>query len=401
MPWWARPCRCPRRKASHGRLGHHRHDVSAFLRSLGVEQRFAVGHGTNAAEVLAHHEERALAVFDGVFGFGELGRCRGRQNGCGGGNDERGKFFHDGTSLGVVGWEAVAVPCAVCLLRLTFAGPAAVPERQPRRPGFAQAPPSPSCRTIGLLNTGLGVFMPTHTIRIWDLPTRLFHWLLAAERGGIGGDRQGGRQRHGVALPGWVCGAGAAGVPPGVGPGGRALVALCQLCARAPQAACWRYLQGGGPRLRAQATRHWGRCQVLALLGVLVAQVVGLLSDETKLPFPGPSPLSHAAGEWVGRATWFHADVGQYLVIGLVALHLLAIAYYTLVRRKTLVRPMLHGDEACPLARLHRATTRSPAWLLPWFWGPAQRWWWVAGLGTVKRHVRLVTPRSGQKLGRG
>ena len=22
--------------------------------------------------------------------------------------------------------------------------------------------------------------MPTHTIRIWDLPTRLFHWLLAA-----------------------------------------------------------------------------------------------------------------------------------------------------------------------------------------------------------------------------
>jgi hypothetical protein len=36
----------------------------------------AVGHGTNAAKVLAHHEQRALAVFDGVFRFGKLGRCR-------------------------------------------------------------------------------------------------------------------------------------------------------------------------------------------------------------------------------------------------------------------------------------------------------------------------------------
>jgi cytochrome b len=25
--------------------------------------------------------------------------------------------------------------------------------------------------------------MPSHTIRIWDLPTRLFHWLLAASEG--------------------------------------------------------------------------------------------------------------------------------------------------------------------------------------------------------------------------
>ena len=37
---------------------------------------------------------------------------------------------------------------------------------------------------------------------------------------------------------------------------------------------------------------------------------------------------------------------GNITLIGLVVLHLLAIAYYTLVRRKTLVRPMLHGDKA-------------------------------------------------------
>ena len=77
---------------------------------------------------------------------------------------------------------------------------------------------------------------------------------------------------------------------------------------------------------------------------MLIAQVVsGLLSDD-EIAFSGPL-TRFVSGEWVGRATWFHADVGQYLVIGLVALHLLAIAYYTLVRRKTLVRPMLHGDK--------------------------------------------------------
>ena len=143
--WWLRPAACrhapcasllrpDRRQCLGGRalvgarakgfpwqLGHHRHDVGAFLRSLGVERRLAVGHGTNAAKVLAHHEERALAVFDGVFGFGELGRGRGRQNGCGGGNDERGKFFMVGLPwvlwVGGRGRPVRSMPAAVDICR--------------------------------------------------------------------------------------------------------------------------------------------------------------------------------------------------------------------------------------------------------------------------------------------
>ena len=68
-------------------------------------------------------------------------------------------------------------------------------------------------------------------IRIWDLPTRSVPLAAGRQRGGIGGDCQGGRQRHGVAPPAGVCGAGAAGVPPGCGAwwagAGRALPALC------------------------------------------------------------------------------------------------------------------------------------------------------------------------------
>ena len=76
--------------------------------------------------------------------------------------------------------------------------------------------------------------------------------------------------------------------------------------------------------------------------------------------------------------------MGQYLVIGLVALHLLAIAYYTLVRRKTLVRPMLHGDKdlstSVPASRDDTLTRVAAALVLA---ACAALAWWVAGLGAV------------------
>lgn len=60
----------------------------------------------------------------------------------------------------------------------------------------------------------------------------------------------------------------------------------------------------------------------------------GLLSDD-EIHFPGRWCASFRAnGD--GLTTRFHSDLGQYLLIGLVALHLLAIGYYVLVRRRTL-----------------------------------------------------------------
>ena len=80
----------------------------------------------------------------------------------------------------------------------------------------------------------------------------------------------------------------------------------------------------------------------LALLGTMAAQVgMGLFAGD---PFDGATgPLNHlvgvmTAGWLTDTHKWFY-----WVVLGLVALHLLAIAFYALVKRETLVRPMVTG----------------------------------------------------------
>jgi hypothetical protein len=46
-------------------------------------------------------------------------------------------------------------------------------------------------------------------------------------------------------------------------------------------------------------------------------------------------------------ATGWHKDWGQWLLLGLLALHLCAVAFYAVVRRK-LVQAMLHGNQPAP-----------------------------------------------------
>ncbi|MCB2033491.1 MAG: cytochrome b/b6 domain-containing protein, partial [Ottowia sp.] len=87
-----------------------------------------------------------------------------------------------------------------------------------------------------------------------------------------------------------------------------------------------------------------GAFSVLAMLLVLAAQVgTGLFSDDD-IAFAGPL-TGLVAGSTVRAASSYHKDVGQLLVIGLVALHLLAIAFYFFAKRKNLVRPMVTGDK--------------------------------------------------------
>ena len=95
--------------------------------------------------------------------------------------------------------------------------------------------------------------MPTHTIRIWDLPTRLFHWLLAASvvalvvTAKVGGNAMVWHFRLGYVVLAllafrllWVL----------VGGGWSRFSSACGATCKAAT-----------PRLRAQATRHWGRCR--------------------------------------------------------------------------------------------------------------------------------------------
>ena len=120
-----------------------------------------------------------------------------------------------------------------------------------------------------------------------------------------------------------------------------------------------------------------------ALLAVLVAQVAtGLLSDD-EIAFAGPLTrfVSNAV---VGQATGYHKEIGQYLVLGLVGLHLIAIIFYVLVRRQRLVRPMLHGDKLLPApATPSRDDLTSRAVALVVLALSAALAWWVSSLGAA------------------
>lgn len=181
-------------------------------------------------------------------------------------------------------------------------------------------------------------------VRVWDLPTRLFHWALAAcvvmaiVSARIGGSAMTWHMRFGYAVFtllsfrfvwGFV--------------GGR--WSRFASFAWSP-AASWRYLRGtGAPPANAEVGHNpLGAWSVFALLVVLAAQVAtGLVADD-EIAVNGPlfNYVSAATSE---VASHWHADIGQWIVIGLSVLHVMAIAYYWLSRRQNLVAPMLHGDK--------------------------------------------------------
>lgn len=219
------------------------------------------------------------------------------------------------------------------------------------------------------------------TVRIWDLPTRIFHWTLAASvialviTAKVGGNAMEWHLRLGhlvLALLvfrivwGFI--------------GGRwsRFVAFVYRPARLV-----RYLRGTPHPDDSVGHSPLGALSVFALLAVLAAQVsTGLLSDD-EIAFAGPLTrfVSNAA---VGQATGYHKEIGQYLVMGLVALHVLAIVFYVLGRKQRLVRPMLHGDKVftAPVtaSRDDMMTRAAALFVLAMSLGLA---WWVSSLAAA------------------
>ena len=181
-----------------------------------------------------------------------------------------------------------------------------------------------------------------HTVRVWDLPTRLFHWTLAVCVVGLvvtanmGGNWMNWHLRLGYAVLtlllfrvvwGFVG-----------GHWSRFGSFLFQ------PATLWRYLRGQGDTAHSVGHSPLGALSVFALLAVLLLQVgTGLVSDDD-IAFSGP--LSRfVSGDTVAAATGYHKNIGKFIVMGLVALHLAAILFYKLARKQSLVRPMLAGDK--------------------------------------------------------
>lgn len=222
--------------------------------------------------------------------------------------------------------------------------------------------------------------MSIASIRIWDLPTRLFHWLLAAAvvalvvTAKIGGNAMEWHLRLGhlvLALLGFRIIWGLIG-----GYWSRFSTFIPS------PARLMAYLRGTSS---APVTGHnpLGALSVLALLLVLGLQVgTGLVSDD-EIAFAGPL-TRFVSGDTVAWATGWHKGWGQWLLLGFVGLHLCAIAFYALLRRQALVSAMLHGNQSTPVgtrASRDHWPQRLLALVLIVFCGAVA--WWMYGLGNA------------------
>lgn len=182
-----------------------------------------------------------------------------------------------------------------------------------------------------------------HTVRVWDLPTRLFHWALAAcviglvITANVGGNWMNWHLRLGYTVLSLLLFRVVWGF---VGGHWSRFTSFTY----APSTV-WAYLRGDARPEHRVGHNPLGMLSVLALLLILFAQVgSGLISDD-EIAFAGPL-VRFVSGETIAQATGYHKNVGKFIVVALVVLHLLAIAFYRWVKKDNLVRPMLNGDKA-------------------------------------------------------
>ena len=192
--------------------------------------------------------------------------------------------------------------------------------------------------------------MPDSTarpVRVWDLPTRLFHWVLALAAVGsvisakIGGAAMVWHFRFGFVVFTLLAFRLLWGLV-----GGRWSRFASFIYA---PATVLRYLRGqvrAGEHLEV-GHNPLGSFSVFALLALLAVQVgTGLVADD-EIANLGPLNRFVSGATALGATAW-HKRWGQGLILVLVVLHVGAILYYLWRKRINLVRPMVSGDKPLP-----------------------------------------------------
>ena len=225
--------------------------------------------------------------------------------------------------------------------------------------------------------------MPPRPVRIWDLPTRLFHWALALCVLGavisakLGGNAMVWHMRLGYAaltllgfrlLWGLV--------------GGR--WSRFSSFFYSP-AALWRYLSR-----RPRPDDHFevghnplGALSVFAMLVWLAIQVgSGLIADD-EIATTGPL-VRFVASETSLAWTAHHKSWGQWLVFALVGLHLLAIVFYRWRKGSAMLKAMVLGDKDLPAETPASRDSAATRLLAAAVLGVAAALvYWLVGLGAV------------------
>ena len=181
-----------------------------------------------------------------------------------------------------------------------------------------------------------------HKVRVWDVPTRWFHWLLTAAvialvvTAKLGGSAMEWHFWLGYAVLALLIFRLVWGVLGGHW--SRFSTFLYR-----PQEVV-QYLRGKTSPEHRVGHNPVGALSVYALLSILLLQSVSGLFSDDEISTTGP--LTHlTSGEWVSYATWYHKDIGQYILMALVALHVAAIMLYWFKKKENLLTPMLTGDK--------------------------------------------------------
>ena len=181
-----------------------------------------------------------------------------------------------------------------------------------------------------------GVTTPADKARVWDLPTRLFHWALVATvvaafvTANIGGNAMVWHGRLGLAILGLLVFRILWGFV------GSTYARFTQFV-RGP-AAIRAYLKG---EWQGQGHNPVGAFSVLALLGILSIQAVTGLFANDDIAYQGYL-YALAGSDLSGRITGIHHLLEKLLML-FVALHVGAIVFYVRVKKHNLVKPMVTG----------------------------------------------------------
>lgn len=227
---------------------------------------------------------------------------------------------------------------------------------------------------------------PTQAVRVWDLPTRLFHWLLVLAvlgcviTGNIKGNAMVWHMRFGLLVLALLAFRVIWGFV-----GGRWSRFSAFVYSPASVVA---YLRGT-PKSVLHTIGHnpLGAFSVFALLLILGVQVTtGLMADD-EIAFSGPLATKVSAATATLMTGW-HKTWGKLIVLALVLLHVGAIVAYKLLKKEALTAAMVSGDkqlppevaQACPPAQdgaAHRLVA------LAVFAACLGLVWWISRLGML------------------
>ena len=200
--------------------------------------------------------------------------------------------------------------------------------------------------------------MAYQRIRVWDLPTRVFHLLLIL---GIAGslitvlasdDLSVWHGRCGLFLLSLLVWRLIWGL---VGGHWSRFVHFIEH----PKAA-WQTLQNHRSGVHEPSIGHnpLGAWSVITMLCVFLLQAATGLCSDDEVAFSGPL-TAYLPAIWVKRASWYHSEIGQPLIWTLIVLHVAVIVYYRWKLKDDLITPMISGDKNWPSPEHQEPLTQS------------------------------------------